>query len=428
MSCGVPEPQCVYVDIGMEAYRAKLRLLSLDVTICARAGHLTVFEKDNQQEEDAWRRKGPGKSLSSDEGKGELLRVPLPEFDVAGNATLVLALGGLQGHTVEWVAHDKALINKVPVDLPDSIVACMFRMPRDVFTESATETESLLFSPSILDFITDIQSLHRKHLKTFKHNLGASSTEQQPPSKQTDQHQLDAYPQQSGPAVLVPWTSPTGDGEIRTAAHAYTLPTLRRSGAESLVKNAAFSVDTVSGRGANEEINQSGPCQSSTVLGNHGKDREEVFCDPVASADGNSGVAESKRDAAGLAGQGNMADLAAANKARAVPSGMVLMSDVVYSMKFAALDLKLSGTENGTLLFPAERANLMYVFFALSLSAVCGVSQESAGGQLPSGTRTPNPRGKRCWHSCRCNSCMSRPSSATICNSECRLSLSQSLG
>ena len=398
MSYGVPEPQCVYVDIGMEAYRAKLRLLSLDVTICARAGHLTVFEKDNQQEEDAWRRKGAGKSLSSDEGKGELLRVPLPEFDVAGNATLVLALGGLQGHTVEWVAHDKALINKVPVDLPDSIVACMFRMPRNVFTESAIETESLLFSPSILDFITDIQSLHRKHLKTFKHNQ-----------------------------------SPTGDGEIRTATHAVgmgrspELPTLRRSGAESLVKNAALSVDTASGRGANEEINQSGPFQSPAVLGNHDRDREEGFCDPVASADGNAGVAESKRDAAGLAGQGNMADLAAANKARAVPSGIVLMSDIVYSMKFAALDLKLSGTENGTLLFPASQPDV-FVFFALSLSAVCGVSQECAGGQLPSGTRTPNPRGKRCWHSCRRSSCMSRPSSATICNSECRLSISQSLG
>ena len=113
----------------VEAYRAKLRLLTLAVTICSTAGHLTVFEKD--AEEDAPRSAASGSSVGGRGGggglgghargangggaaKGVLLNVPLPEFDVAANATLVLALGGLHGHNVEWVSQGEARINSVP--------------------------------------------------------------------------------------------------------------------------------------------------------------------------------------------------------------------------------------------------------------------------------------------------------------------------
>ena len=81
---------------------------------------MTVFEKDARSHQygsnafsksDGARVEGTSQSRFGDAGvaRGELLRVPLPEFDVAGNATLVLALGGLQEHNVKWLSQVRTL-------------------------------------------------------------------------------------------------------------------------------------------------------------------------------------------------------------------------------------------------------------------------------------------------------------------------------
>ncbi len=61
-------------------------------------------------------------------GKGVLLNVPLPEFDVVGSGTLVLALGGLKGHGVEWVSQSEVVIDKVKVALGDSMILCHIKV------------------------------------------------------------------------------------------------------------------------------------------------------------------------------------------------------------------------------------------------------------------------------------------------------------
>jgi hypothetical protein len=61
-------------------------------------------------------------------GKGVLLNVPLPEFDVVGSGTLVVALGGLEGHAVEWLSQSEVVIDKVKVALGDSMILCHIKV------------------------------------------------------------------------------------------------------------------------------------------------------------------------------------------------------------------------------------------------------------------------------------------------------------
>jgi hypothetical protein len=275
----------------MEAYRAKLRLLSLDVQIVSSAGHLTVFEKDAEGGAAHWRNveQGAGGRSREDEagkgkGKGVLLNVPLPEFDVVGNTTLVLALGGLGRHSVEWASPGQVLIDKVAVHLPDSIILCVFRMPRD----DMSHTQSLWLSPPIIDLAREIKGLHRKHRKP---------------------HHAAPNPARPGAAQGM------GPKSLSSQA-AHTTPE-RQTSPEASIESQGPSPAAASAAGRLQ----------------HAGGGEEG-----AASDGRA--ATQQRPPAGGA-----AVRPVARAVSGLDSTTVLMSDAIYSMRFADLELKLSAGE-----------------------------------------------------------------------------------
>jgi hypothetical protein len=185
----------------------------------------------------------------------------------------------------------QACINGVPLFLPDSIVVCVFRMPRD----EAGLTESLLFSPSILSFVNDIQSLHRKHL----HPLQRMKRSGKLLEEEHDKAAAGAAALATSTTLVKTLSAPLPGPSHKSTSADVALPKLRRDGAEharSLVPSSAREED---------------------VLG-EGETGEDL---QVASQDA----------------------LSAPSTGLAPLSGIFFMSDIVYSMRFAELELKLSG-------------------------------------------------------------------------------------
>ena len=189
----------------------------MDIKISSECGQLALLEREIPTTDESSRPSGGGTKTGAHSNVGVILKVPLPEFDVRGNASLVLALGGLQGYTIDWVSQGEARINDVPVFLPDSIIFCIFRMPRDgaagAESMQSESMQSLWLSPSILDFVKDIQGLHRKHLHPF---ITKSHMNSQP--KRSDA--AHPPPPRAVPAAAAP--------------ELYTLPALGRRDAEPL--------------------------------------------------------------------------------------------------------------------------------------------------------------------------------------------------
>jgi len=350
---------------------AKLRLIKMDIKISSECGQLTLLERDA---EESVRPAGAGGARAGARSDvGVILKVPLPEFDIRGNASLVLALGGLQGYSVNWVSQGEARINDVPVALPDSIIFCIFRMPRDG-AAGKDSMQSLWLSPSILDFVKDIQGLRRKHLKPFRSKR--RNKDQNPPDPPA--------PAAPHPAAPHPAAPPPN-----------TLPALRRHDAESTAlapsSNALQdwrergeeapqleSAEAVAASGVeNEAAPQAGACViccdrpadflvtpcghqcgcqecldlvvqrtgTCPICRTRISSLQRVFrvVGPGETHLGSGGADGAARGVRAGAGRGGAGAARAQAQASSAVSSAVLMGDVIYSMRWQALEFKLSG-------------------------------------------------------------------------------------
>jgi len=128
------------------------RLLSLDITLRSSAGKLTIFDKaaDAGRPATAGARRAGARAEGDD---GVLFAAPVPEFDVASNATLLLAFGA---RDARWLSTSRAEVHGVHYKLPNSLVMTRFRMPVD----SKNNPRPLLLSPRVLDFAGDVLAFY----------------------------------------------------------------------------------------------------------------------------------------------------------------------------------------------------------------------------------------------------------------------------
>jgi len=166
------------------------RLLSLDITLRSSAGKLTIFDKaaDAGRPATAGARRAGARAEGDD---GVLFAAPVPEFEVASNATLLLAFGA---RDARWLSTSRAEVHGVHYKLPNSLVVTRFRMPVD----SKNNPRPLLLSPRVLDFAGDVLAFY--NMRAPATASAAASAASSPESIRPVPHRLPSQGQSSPPS------------------------------------------------------------------------------------------------------------------------------------------------------------------------------------------------------------------------------------
>eukprot|EP00960_Hanusia_phi_P075237 768392-Hanusia_phi.AAC.18 len=159
----------------------RFRCVNLNLSLHSATGILTIYHKAGSELRS--RHKLAPKKAAGAEESDILLCVPFPEFDIAACGKFFFTMNGFSTKAESdrsqipwrWKGNSQIEIDGAVFSLPDSLIVCELRMPRD----KLGNPRELWFSPLVLDFLNEAFALHSQYaswMQSSKASLPLAAT------------------------------------------------------------------------------------------------------------------------------------------------------------------------------------------------------------------------------------------------------------